>query len=183
MADPIPSSKTKRTRRRTADVPTIEGLPIRTLRDMREFPLGFFDIVPGQKPLSRKEARRQIRVYKKQLFKYLTGETTKRPSPPIMPGVGAIDIVSRPQICFRGERLVIPSTIAQHFSIIDIKVGNRSQLANSTALPAMTFCENAIGVRLALDTAVVAQDIALVVENDSRDEQTFTAALIGTAIQ
>lgn len=121
----------------------------RPLRDMREFPLGFF-----QSGISM-----------------------------IM---GAIDVVSRPQIVFRGERLVVPSSIASFFALIDIKVGNRSQLANSTALPAQTFAENAVGVRLALDTAVVAQDIALVVENvDTATESavTFIAALIGTAAQ
>jgi hypothetical protein len=120
----------------------------RPLRDMREFPLGFFQ----------------------------SG---------ILPVMGAIDVVSRPQIVFRGERLVVPSSIASFFALIDIKVGNRSQLANSTALPAQTFAENAVGVRLALDTAVVAQDIALVVENvdPAESAETFIAALIGTAAQ
>ena len=120
----------------------------RPLRDMREFPLGFFQ----------------------------SGIST------IM---GAIDVISRPQIVFRGERLVVPSSIAADFALIDIKVGNRSQLANSTALPAQVFQENAVGVRLALDTAVVAQDIALIVENVSisGSAETFIAALIGTAAQ
>ena len=120
----------------------------RPLRDMREFPLGFF-----QSGISM-----------------------------IM---GAIDVISRPQIVFRGERLVVPSSIAADFALIDIKVGNRSQLANSTALPAQVFQENAVGVRLALDTAVVAQDIALIVENVSAmgSAETFIAALIGTAAQ
>jgi hypothetical protein len=120
----------------------------RPLRDMREFPLGFF-----QSGISA-----------------------------IM---GAIDVISRPQIVFRGERLVVPSSIASDFALIDIKVGNRSQLANSTALPAQVFQENAVGVRLALDTAVVAQDIALIVENVSvsGSAETFIAALIGTAAQ
>ena len=107
---------------------------------------------------------------------------TEIPTP--IPG-GAIDVVSRPQIVFRGERLVVPSSIASFFALIDIKVGNRSQLANSTALPAQVFQENAVGVRLALDTAVVAQDIALIVENVSASgsAETFIAALIGTAAQ
>ncbi len=120
----------------------------RPLRDMREFPLGFF-----QSGISA-----------------------------IM---GAIDVISRPQIVFRGERLVVPSSIAADFALIDIKVGNRSQLANSTALPAQVFSEVAVGVRLALDTAVVAQDIALIVENVSvsGSAETFIAALIGTAAQ
>jgi len=119
----------------------------RPLRDIREYPLGFFQSGIGI-------------------------------------CTGAIDVVSRPQIVFRGERLVIPSgTVASSFSLIDVKVGNRSQLANSTAVPAQTFTEVAVGVRLALDTATVAMDIALVVENITSDNQTFQAALIGTVAQ
>ena len=119
----------------------------RPLRDIREYPLGFFQSGIGV-------------------------------------CTGAIDVVSRPQIVFRGERLVIPSgTTASSFSLIDVKVGNRSQLANSTAVPAQTFTELSVGVRLALDTATVAMDIALVVENITSDNQTFQAALIGTAAQ
>jgi hypothetical protein len=119
----------------------------RPLRDIREYPLGFFQSGIGV-------------------------------------CTGAIDVISRPQIVFRGERLVIPSGhTASSFSLIDVKVGNRSQLANSTAVPAQTFTETAVGVRLALDTATVAMDIALVVENITSDNQTFQAALIGTAAQ
>jgi hypothetical protein len=119
----------------------------RPLRDIREYPLGFFQSGIGV-------------------------------------CTGAIDVVSRPQLVFRGERLVIPSgLVASSFSLIDVKVGNRSQLANSTAVPAQTFTEVAVGVRLALDTAVVAMDIALVVENITCDNQTFQAALIGTTAQ
>jgi len=118
----------------------------RPLRDIREYPLGFFQSGIGV-------------------------------------CVGAVDVVSRPQIVFRGERLVVPTGTASLFSLIDVKVGNRSQLANSTALPAQVFTETAVGVRLALDTAVVAQDIAITVENISSDNATFMAALIGTAAQ
>jgi hypothetical protein len=125
------------------------GRPVlveRPLRDIREYPLGFFQSGIGV-------------------------------------CVGAVDVVSRPQIVFRGERLVVPTGTASLFSLIDVKVGNRSQLANSTALPAQVFTETAVGVRLALDTAVVAQDIAITVENISSDNATFMAALIGTAAQ
>lgn len=125
------------------------GRPVlveRPLRDIREYPLGFFQSGIGM-------------------------------------CVGAVDVISRPQIVFRGERLVVPTGTADLFSLIDVKVGNRSQLANSTALPAQVFAENAVGVRLALDTATVAQDIAITVENISSDNATFMAALIGTAAQ
>jgi hypothetical protein len=120
----------------------------RPLRDMREFPLGFFQSGIGV-------------------------------------GVGTIEVISRPQIVFRGERLVIPSTaVAPFFSLIDVKIGNRSQLVNSTALPAQVFTETAVGIRLSLDTATVAQDISLAVQNiDPVTAHTFQAALIGTAAQ
>ena len=150
---------------------------------MREFPLGFYQWIPGSAPLSRKQAKKEIKKFKKELLRYLTDCAYQLPNLPQRGGVGAVDVISRPQIVFKGERLVVPSNIAADFAIIDVKVGNRSQLANSTALPAQVFCETAIGVRLALDVAVVAQDIALVVENVSDHDETFMAALIGTAVQ
>jgi len=97
-----------------------------------------------------------------------------------VPPVGAVDIISHPQIRFRGERLVIPSSIATSFSIVDLKVGNKSQLAGSTALPASTFVEGAVGVNLGMDTATIAQDINLTVQNTSETALPFMASLIGT---
>jgi hypothetical protein len=92
-------------------------------------------------------------------------------------------VISRPQIVFRGERLVIPSTLSANFSINDIRIGNRSQLGNSNVLPAQMFIETAVGVRLSLDTAQIAQDIAIEVNNISNTNVTFQAALIGTIAQ
>jgi hypothetical protein len=99
------------------------------------------------------------------------------------PGGTEASVISRPQVVFRGERLVIPSTVAPFFSVIDIKVGNRSQLVNSVALPAQMFIETAVGIRLSMDTAAVAQDVALIVSNDTLASTTFQAAIIGTAAQ
>ncbi len=97
---------------------------------------------------------------------------------------GAIDIISRPQIPFLGERLVIPASKAELFTLIDIKVGNRSQFANSTAIPPYIFTTGDVSsMKIKLDPADIGQDIALVVENVTEDPQTFQAALIGTAAQ
>jgi hypothetical protein len=100
-------------------------------------------------------------------------------------GVGVTaEVISRPQVTFRGERLVIPTSVAANFALNDIKVGNRSQLVNSTSLPAEMFQENAIGIRLAMDTATVAQDIALSVTNsDPAYSHTFRCAIVGTVAQ
>jgi len=99
---------------------------------------------------------------------------------PALPPTGAFPVISRPQMFFRGERLVVPASIAENFTLVDIKIGNRSQLANSTGLPATTFVEGSVGVRLALDFAETAQDVALIVENISSEAQTFIATLIGS---
>lgn len=100
----------------------------------------------------------------------------------IGPRTGAIDVTSRTEIKFHGERLVVPSNLAEFFDLIDVKVANRSQLANSTAVPAEMFGETEEGVYVGLDWAKIGQTIALVVENITSDHQTFQAALIGTAI-
>lgn len=99
------------------------------------------------------------------------------------PGTTEAPVISRPQVVFRGERLVIPTGTAAFFNIIDIKVGNRSQLTNSTALPAQAFIETAVGMRLSMDTAAVAQDVAIVVNNFNAFATTFQAMIIGTAAQ
>lgn len=93
------------------------------------------------------------------------------------------DVVSRPQVTFRGERLVIPASVGASFALLDIKVGNKSQLVNSVQLPSAVFAENAIGVRLSMDTASIAQDIALQVLNTTASTHDFSAAIVGTAAQ
>jgi len=98
-----------------------------------------------------------------------------------VPGVPAVPVVSRSQLrAFRGERLVVPSDIAASFSLLDVKVGNRSQFANSVQIPAETFVEGAVGVRLSLATAVTAMDIALIVANQTGAPLAFRATIIGT---
>jgi hypothetical protein len=144
-----------------------EGVPVATATGPSPTPTS------GPRVVERKmSARQRAREYPLGFFQ--SG---------IRAEAGAIDVISRPQINFLGNRLIIPSDIAPFFSLIDVKVGNRSQLANSTALPARVFQEDSSGVVLSLDPAVAAQDIALVVENITSDAQTFMAALIGTAAQ
>lgn len=92
-------------------------------------------------------------------------------------------ITSRPQIPFRGERLIVPSDIAGSFSILDLRVGKNSQFTSSGAVPARTFQENAVGIRLQLDTAQISQDVTLSVQNVGGAPQTFRAALIGSAVE
>lgn len=104
-------------------------------------------------------------------------------SPLAVPNGNTATITSRPQIPFRGERLIVPSDIAGSFSILDLRVGKNSQFTSSGAVPARTFQENAVGIRLMLDTAQISQDVTLSVQNVGGAPQVFRAALIGSAVE
>lgn len=94
-----------------------------------------------------------------------------------------VQIISRPQVTFRPERLVVGGAIAASFLINDIKVGKNSQLTNSAALPGDAFAPTAFGVRLRMDTAQISMDVVLDVTNISAAPLRFNAALFGKAIQ
>jgi len=100
---------------------------------------------------------------------------------PVGPGATS-SITSRPQVPFRGERLIVPSDIAGSFTLLDLRVGKNSQFSSSGAVPARTFQENAVGIRLQLDTAQISQDITINVQNIGGAPQTFRASLIGSAL-
>ena len=74
-------------------------------------------------------------------------------------------ITNRPQVAMQGKRLIVPSNVAPHFIINDLKVGKDSQFTASGPVPAVTFQENAVGVALYIDPALIAQDISLNVTN------------------
>jgi hypothetical protein len=100
----------------------------------------------------------------------------------VNPGV-VTSITTRPQVPFRCERLLVPSDIAGSFTILDFRVGKNSQFAANTAVPARTFQENAVGIRLQLDTAQVSQDLTINVQNIGGAPQTFRASVIGAAVE
>lgn len=90
---------------------------------------------------------------------------------------------AQPQLIFRGSRLIVPSALANNFSINDIRVGKDSQAVSSNPIPAAAFSELAVGVNLGLDTATPGIIITISVSNTTAAQQTFSAALIGTSMQ
>lgn len=97
---------------------------------------------------------------------------------------GSALVRATPQISFRAERLVIPSDIALFFSIDDIIIGKNSQLVSDGPIPASTFSEVAVGVRLNLDTANIGNTITMRVRNvGSADALFFRASMIGTGVE
>lgn len=94
-----------------------------------------------------------------------------------------VTVTSRPQILFRGQRLVVPSTVASNFILLDIRVGKDSQFVQSTQIPCQVFIETAVGVLMTLDTAQIANDISLVVQNtDGSNPHDFRAVVFGAAV-
>lgn len=92
-------------------------------------------------------------------------------------------ITSRPQVLFKGQRLVVPSDIAGDFTIDDVKVGKDSQFVAEGAIPARMLQENAVDVAFELDTAQISQDISVSVTNIAGAPRIFRAGLVGKAAE
>lgn len=94
-----------------------------------------------------------------------------------------VQLVSRPQVVFRPERLLIGGAFAPSFIINDIKVGKNSQFVNSAAAPGDAFGPTAFGVELQLDTCQISMDIVLDVTNISGAALRFIATMFGRSIE
>lgn len=94
----------------------------------------------------------------------------------------ATDVSTLPQVVFRPERLFIPSDIAFDIVVVDVKIGNRSQLVAAGALPGAIFSEVSVDVFTHWDTAEVGNQIVLTVQNiNVALARTFRASMIGAA--
>jgi hypothetical protein len=98
----------------------------------------------------------------------------------LVKGNSSANINVQPQVSFRPERLVIPSTVAKDFLITYIKVGKNSQLLSVAAVPALAFAEQAPhGVPLQFPVCRRSQFITISVTNISDCDRWFTAAMFG----
>lgn len=101
-------------------------------------------------------------------------------------GLGATNLLTltsaiitvTPQVPFRLERLISPSTGLQ---VTDIKVGTNSQFVGSGSIPIEVFARDSVGVSLKGDTAVPGVDIALALSNPTGGTLIATGAYIGYA--
>jgi hypothetical protein len=87
---------------------------------------------------------------------------------------------SAPQFLFRPERIVVPSDIAFDLRVLDVKVGQTSQLVSGAPLPAAIFSEVAIDTNVSFRTAEIGNQIQLQLQNTTAAPVGFSAALIGT---
>ena len=94
-----------------------------------------------------------------------------------VPGNATANIHVRPQVTFAPTGLLIPREVAKKFTIIDIKIGKNSQLANSGEIPATAFSTTAWPFKIR--KCHVAQDIIISVRNRSKDDAIFEAVIVG----
>mgnify|MGYP001237919428 CR=1 FL=1 len=101
-----------------------------------------------------------------------------------VPAAQTVQIETKPQVLFRGERLAVPNSIVLNFEVADIKVGKDSQLAAPGNMPAECFSNVSVGVRMQLDTAEPGITITLFMENtDTANPHPFGSVLYGTVIE
>ena len=100
----------------------------------------------------------------------------------IAPG-DTTEITARPQVLFRGRRLLVGSTIAGSFTIEDIKVGRNSQFVGTGPQPAEAFRDTATGDNISLDTCKPGVDISITVRNITGAAADFRATLFGDVVE
>lgn len=89
----------------------------------------------------------------------------------------------KPQRIFRGERLTVPSAIANNFQINDLKVGTDSMNVGTGPIPAVIFSELGMLVALEIETASPGIEILFSITNNAAGTQQFFSGLLGTSIQ
>ena len=90
---------------------------------------------------------------------------------------------ARAFVCFRPERLIVPSNLAKDFLIVNLSVGNNhNQLASVGVLPAVMFTEAGGGIRLGLDMAMVGTTVSVTATNHGDQECLFAAGVVGPAV-
>lgn len=100
-----------------------------------------------------------------------------------VPAGGNVVLTQRPQVIWRGERLIIAASIAGSFDVVDLKIGKNSQFAASGSVPGDMFTPDAVGVELHMDTATPGQDVFLSVQNVSGAPLVFRGSIIGVAVE
>ena len=119
----------------------------------------------------------------RQVLPMNTGTT---PVPPTL----TAQITSRPQrVAFRPERVFVSAAdiggggTAANWIVNDITIGNRSQFAQSGALPGDMFATTAIDSFVTFETAQTAMDVVMIVTYQGPTEggTPFFGSIIGTA--
>ncbi len=100
----------------------------------------------------------------------------------ILPNTSA-QITSRPQsVAFRPERMIIGGNPSE-WVVNDVKVGNRSQFAQSGDVPGEMYAATTIDGHLSMETVQTSMDFVIVVTfvGDAENGAPFVCGVLGTA--
>ena len=100
-----------------------------------------------------------------------------------VPAGAVVSIQSRPQVTFKPQRLIIPSTIGPSFLILALSVGKNPQTVAVSPNLGLVFSEQGWGVDLDCDTANIGQDVTMQVQNITGAPVRFFGSLIGPAAE
>ncbi len=119
-------------------------------------------------------------------------ENQKRYYMPFVPDAGftasvtagsQVRFVGKPQKLFAPDRLIIASSIAPFFDIVQLIIGNTPQSLSQGNVSAEMFSEVATYVMMTFDQAYPGIDVIIIAQNKSSVTQTFQAQLVGEAVQ
>jgi len=102
--------------------------------------------------------------------------------PQTINGNATFVFAAQPQRIFRGERLTIPSALANNFAVNDLKVGADSMNIGANSVPAAIFSELGMLVALEIETASPGILILLSISNLTGGSQSFLSGLLGTSV-
>ena len=97
-----------------------------------------------------------------------------------VPAGGSATLSTTALAAFQPERLFVQAaTSLAEITITDVKIGVKSQLAGTAAIPAIAFQPDAIGSRFQIDPVPVGQQVSVTVVNSGAAAQNVTASFQG----
>ena len=97
-------------------------------------------------------------------------------APLVLPG-GHVVLMSRPQVNFRPERLVLDDDGARSFGVYDIKVGKNSQSVAVGGIPGSACSATSVGTRLRCDAVQIGMDVSVALVNVTAQRQPVPRAV------
>ena len=98
-----------------------------------------------------------------------------------VPPGSVVAVRQRPQLPFRPDQLVIPSTIAPDFLMVSMSIGKNPQQAAVTPGSCVIYTETSQVGQIRCDEAIVGHEITLQVQNASAAPRRFLATMLGEA--
>lgn len=107
---------------------------------------------------------------------------------PAVPAGSVVCAIAVPQVIFRPGVLFIPaevngSKIADHFAIVDIRIGKNSQLVTAEEILANSFSTYGKENSITFDTANIGHELTIIVRNlDPNNAHDFRATMFGSSV-